>query len=45
VSGLQDTAGGIGVWARTAAATCFSDARVEVGAPASNQARVPVPEL
>jgi hypothetical protein len=45
VDGLADTAGGIGVWARTAAATCFSDVHVEGGAPGTNQAHVPVPEL
>jgi hypothetical protein len=32
VSGVPDTAGPIGLWARAAAATCFSDASVTVGA-------------
>jgi hypothetical protein len=45
VTGLEDTAGGIGVWGRTAAATCFSDARAEVGSPGSTQALTPLPEL
>jgi hypothetical protein len=31
VDDLQDTSGGIGVWARAAAATCFSDVSVNVG--------------
>ena len=31
VSAVPDTAGRIGLWARAAAATCFSDARVTVG--------------
>jgi hypothetical protein len=31
VDNVPDTDGGIGLWARAAAATCFSDARVEVG--------------
>lgn len=31
VDQVPDTQGGIGLWARTAAATCFSDARVAVG--------------
>ncbi len=30
VDGLPDTAGGIGLWARVAAATCFQNARVDV---------------
>ena len=32
VEGVPDTAGGIGVWARAAAATCFSSATIEAGA-------------
>jgi len=32
VAGVPDTAGGVGLWARAAAATCFSDAHVTVGA-------------
>jgi len=31
VDQVPDTQGGIGVWARATAATCFSDARVSVG--------------
>jgi hypothetical protein len=31
VADVPNTAGGIGLWARAAAATCFSDARVTVG--------------
>lgn len=31
VDGVPDTEGGIGLWARTAAATCFSEADVTVG--------------
>ncbi|MBV9544337.1 MAG: hypothetical protein JOY61_08155 [Chloroflexi bacterium] len=31
VDGLQETSGGIGLWARTAAATCFSTVSVKVG--------------
>ena len=31
IADVPDTAGGIGLWARAAAATCFSDARVTVG--------------
>jgi hypothetical protein len=31
VAGVPDTPGGIGLWARAAAATCFSDAQVTVG--------------
>jgi hypothetical protein len=34
VSGLSDTAGGVGVWGRTAAATCFDSAQVQADAPA-----------
>ena len=33
VSDVPTTAGGIGLWARGAAATCFSDVTVSVGAP------------
>jgi hypothetical protein len=34
VSGVSDTAGGVGVWGRTAAATCFDSAQVQAdGAP------------
>ena len=29
-SGVPDTAGGVGLWGRTAAATCFDSAQVEV---------------
>lgn len=31
VSGLADVAGGVGLWGRTAAATCFSEATLTVG--------------
>jgi hypothetical protein len=31
VSGLSETSGGIGLWARTSAATCFDDVQVRVG--------------
>jgi hypothetical protein len=30
VSGVPDTAGGVGLWGRTAAATCFDSAQVQV---------------
>jgi hypothetical protein len=36
VSGLPDTAGGIGLWARTSAATCFDAVQVHVGNTALN---------
>jgi hypothetical protein len=31
VDNVPDTAGGVGLWARAAAATCFSDAQITVG--------------
>jgi hypothetical protein len=33
VSGLSDTAGSVGVWGRTAAATCFDSAQVQAEGP------------
>jgi hypothetical protein len=30
VSDVPDTTGGVGLWARTAAATCFSEALISV---------------
>jgi hypothetical protein len=33
VDGVQDTAGGVGLWARAAAATCFSDVQIVTGQP------------
>lgn len=37
VQGLEDTSGGIGLWGRTASATCFSAAAVEMPAASSSQ--------
>jgi hypothetical protein len=34
VDGVRDTEGGVGLWARAAAATCFSHAHISVGANA-----------
>jgi hypothetical protein len=42
VSGVADTTGGVGVWGRTAAATCFDTAQVLVG-PAVTAGSVPGP--
>jgi hypothetical protein len=39
---VPETAGGVGLWARTSAASCFSDARVAVGTLLT-EAMVPVP--
>jgi hypothetical protein len=41
VRGLSDTSGGIGLWARTSASTCFKDAQVEDGGQQS--VRMPLP--
>jgi hypothetical protein len=42
VSGLPETAGGIGLWARTSAATCFDAVQVRVGDAAYNS---PMPHV
>jgi hypothetical protein len=45
VTGLPETAGGIGLWGRTAAATCFEGAQVQVGGDAGIPVGLLIPRL
>jgi hypothetical protein len=44
VSGVTDTAGGVGLWARAAKASCFDTAQLQVGTP-TTALSAPVPRL
>jgi hypothetical protein len=45
VSGLTDTAGGVGLWARTSAASCFAQVQVQVDGANPGTALAPVPGI